>query len=102
MKTPDVSVHESIRRKKFCWMKMPSRDLDVMLFHMVKSTKVFKSCAELQVLGVMMSESQVSYNCVYYNSVLHNKTNKCTYVNCIYHMFFITDKFQPLSRSSSR
>jgi len=75
---------------------MPSRDPDVMLFCVVKSTKVFKCCAELQVLVIMMSESQVSYNCVYYNSVLRNKTNKCMYVNCIYHMFFITDMFQPL------
>jgi len=37
---------------------MPSRDPDMMLFHVVKSTKVFNCCAELQVLVVMMSESQ--------------------------------------------
>ena len=76
---------------------MPSRDPDMMLFHMVTFTKVFNCCAELQVLVIMMRESQVSYSCVYYNSVLHNKTNKCIFVNCIYHMFFITDMFQPLS-----
>jgi hypothetical protein len=32
--------------------------------------------------------------------IIHKETNKCMYVNCIHRMFFITDMFQPLSRSS--
>jgi len=54
---------------------MPSRDPDTMLFHVVRSTKMFNCCAELWVLVIMMREFQVSYNCVCYNSVLHNKTS---------------------------
>jgi hypothetical protein len=32
----------------------------------------------------------------------HNTTNKFTYVDCVYHMLFTTEIFQPLSRSSTR
>lgn len=31
---------------------------------------------------------------------LHNKTNKCAYLKCVYHILFITDTLEPLSRSS--
>jgi len=30
--------------------------------------------------------------------ILHSKTNKCTYLKCVYHMLFITYMFQPLSQ----
>jgi len=33
--------------------------------------------------------------------ISHNKTNKCTYVKCVYHTLFITIMFQLPSRSSS-
>jgi hypothetical protein len=85
-----------------CWVKTPSWDPDSVLLHVAENTKVFNCCSEeIQVLVIIVRKSQVSNSWVYHNSVLHSKTNKCTYVTCIYHVFFITDMFQPLLQSSS-